>query len=206
MSPSAPPHPLHIRSPGCRADGIRGGSPTYGQGVQTTCLVSSPPSCSSPSWPSAAGSSPPRPTRRGSTPPSRRPRQSGTVVAPVVVPAYGYGWHPFGWGFGFFGLFATLFFVFIVFALIRAIFWRGGPGRRGWAAGPTGRADRRGRTAPTTRSTTGTGAPTPTRPRVERADRVARVSRRRRPAWPDASSHRSLRPRTSRPGAHPALR
>ncbi len=62
----------------------------------------------------------------------------GTVVAPVVVPGYGYGWHPFGWGFGFFGLFATLFFVFIVFALIRAIFWRGGPGRRGWGGGPDG--------------------------------------------------------------------
>ena len=67
----------------------------------------------------------------------------GTVVAPVVVPGYGYGWHPFGWGFGFFGLLATLFFVFIVFALIRAIFWRGGPGgrggpgRRGWG-GPDG--------------------------------------------------------------------
>ncbi len=47
----------------------------------------------------------------------------GTVVAPVVVPAYGYGigwWHPFGWIFGFF---ATLFFLFIVFALIRAIFF-----------------------------------------------------------------------------------
>ena len=40
----------------------------------------------------------------------------GTAVAPVVVPAYGYGigfWHPFGWIFGFF---ATIFFLFIVFA------------------------------------------------------------------------------------------
>ena len=60
----------------------------------------------------------------------------GTVVTtPVVVPAYGYGygWHPFG---AIFGFFATLFFLFIVFALIRAIFWRGGPGRRGgWGPG-----------------------------------------------------------------------
>ena len=55
----------------------------------------------------------------------------GTVVAPVVVPAYGYGWHPFGFGFGIFGFFATLFFLFVIFGLIRAIFWRGGPGRRG---------------------------------------------------------------------------
>ena len=61
----------------------------------------------------------------------------GAVVAPVVVPGYGYGWHPFGWGFGFFGFLATLFFIFIVFGLIRAIFWGGGPGRRGWG-GPNG--------------------------------------------------------------------
>ena len=56
----------------------------------------------------------------------------------VVVPAYGvgYGWHPFGFGFGIFGFFATLFFLFVVFALIRAIVWRGGPGRRGGWGGP----------------------------------------------------------------------
>ena len=61
---------------------------------------------------------------------------SGTVVAPVVVPAYGYGWHPYGFGFGIFGFFATLFFLFIIFALIRAIFWRGGYGRGGgWGRG-----------------------------------------------------------------------
>ena len=58
-----------------------------------------------------------------------------TVVAPVIVPAYGYGfgWHP---GFGIFGFFATLFFLFIVFGLIRAVFWWGGHGRHGgWARG-----------------------------------------------------------------------
>jgi hypothetical protein len=63
---------------------------------------------------------------------------TGTVVAPVVVPAYGYGygWHPFGFGFGLFGFLGTLFFLFIVFGLIRAIFWRGGHGRRGgWGPG-----------------------------------------------------------------------
>ena len=63
-----------------------------------------------------------------------------TAVAPVVVPAYayGYGWHP-GFGFGFFGFLGTLLFLFIVFALLRAIFWRGGPGRRGgWGSGGWG--------------------------------------------------------------------
>ena len=62
-----------------------------------------------------------------------------TVVTPVVVPAYGYGWHAFGWGFGIFGFFAALFFLFIVFALIRAIFWRGGAGRHGgWGSSWSG--------------------------------------------------------------------
>ena len=58
-----------------------------------------------------------------------------TVVNPVVVPAYGYGWHPFGFGFGFFGFLFTLFFLFIVFGLIRALFW-GGRGRGGHWGGP----------------------------------------------------------------------
>ena len=68
-----------------------------------------------------------------------------TVVTPVVVPAYGYGWgwHPgFGW---FFGFLATLFFLFIVFGLIRAIFWRRparpsrlGARRLGWHGGWSG--------------------------------------------------------------------
>lgn len=63
----------------------------------------------------------------------------GTVVAPVIVPAYGYGYggHPFGFGFGFFGFLATLFFLFLVFGLLRAIF-RGGPGHRGSWGGPGG--------------------------------------------------------------------
>jgi hypothetical protein len=65
---------------------------------------------------------------------------AGTAVTPVVVPAYGYGYGP-GWhgGFGFFGFLGTLLFIFIVFALLRAIFWRGGPGRRGgWGPGGWG--------------------------------------------------------------------
>jgi hypothetical protein len=64
-----------------------------------------------------------------------------TVAAPVVVPpygygaGYGYGWHPFGFGFSIFGLLFGLFFVFIIFGLIRAIFWGG---HRGWGPGGPG--------------------------------------------------------------------
>jgi hypothetical protein len=68
---------------------------------------------------------------------------SGAAVAPVVVPGYGYGYgyglHPFGFGFGIFGFLGTLLFLFIIFGLIRAIFWRGGYGRHGgWGRGGWG--------------------------------------------------------------------
>ena len=63
---------------------------------------------------------------------------NGAQVAPVVVPpygyGYGYGWHPFGFGFSIFGLLFGLFFLFVIFGLIRAILWGG---HRGW--GPGGR-------------------------------------------------------------------
>lgn len=66
---------------------------------------------------------------------------SGTVVTPIVVPAYGVGWwHPFGFAGGLFGFLFLLFFLFLVFGLIRAIVW-GGRGRRGWSGpgwGPGG--------------------------------------------------------------------
>ena len=61
-----------------------------------------------------------------------------TVVNPAVVPAYGYGygWGPgFGHGFGFFDFLLTLFIVFIVFGLIRAIVF-GGRHRGGGWGGP----------------------------------------------------------------------
>lgn len=70
----------------------------------------------------------------------------GTTVAPAVGPAvayYGYGWHPFG--FGFFGFFGTLLFFLLIFVLIRAVVFGGrgrrwgGPGYggpRGWRGGP----------------------------------------------------------------------
>jgi hypothetical protein len=69
----------------------------------------------------------------------------GTVVTqPIVVPAYaygyGYGFHGFGFGAGILGFFGTLLFIFIVFALIRAIVFggrhRGGPGWGGPGWGP----------------------------------------------------------------------
>jgi hypothetical protein len=63
----------------------------------------------------------------------------GTVVTPVVPYPYGYG-YGWGWGHGgfpFFGILAGLFFLFLLFALIRAATWRGGWGR-GWNGGPGG--------------------------------------------------------------------
>ena len=68
----------------------------------------------------------------------------GTVVAPGVVPYY--GWHPSGFGFGFFGFLGTLLFLFLIFALIRAVVFGGrgrgwgGPGRWG-PGGPGGPGD-----------------------------------------------------------------
>jgi hypothetical protein len=50
----------------------------------------------------------------------------------VTYPGPGYGWHPFGIGFGFFGFLGTILFLFLVFGLIRALVWGGrGPGWRG---------------------------------------------------------------------------
>jgi hypothetical protein len=61
---------------------------------------------------------------------------AGAVVAPVVVPAYGYGWG--GPGFGFFGFLFALFFLFVVLGLIRAVVFGGRHGGRwdghGWDA------------------------------------------------------------------------
>jgi hypothetical protein len=66
--------------------------------------------------------------------------------APAVVPYYG---HPFGFGFGFFGFLGTLLFIFLIFAVIRALAfggrgrgwggpggWSGGPGGEGWRGSP----------------------------------------------------------------------
>jgi hypothetical protein len=70
-----------------------------------------------------------------------------TVVVPTTGYGWGYGmgygWHPAGFGFGFFGFLGTLLFIFLVIALVRAIFFRGGPGRHGgWGPGWGGRPGR----------------------------------------------------------------
>ena len=62
-----------------------------------------------------------------------------------MAPYAYYGWHPFGFGFGFFGFFGTLLFFFLIFVLIRAVLFGGrgrrwgGPGNggsRGWHGAP----------------------------------------------------------------------
>lgn len=71
------------------------------------------------------------------------PSGDGSVApaAPFYPPfAFGrpFGYRPFGFGFGLFGCLVPLFFIFLVFGLLRLVFrprwgygW-GGPGRRGW--------------------------------------------------------------------------
>jgi hypothetical protein len=51
---------------------------------------------------------------------------AGTAVAP-----YYYGPHWFGFGFGFLGFLFPLFFLFLIFGLLRAAMWGG----RGWGGG-----------------------------------------------------------------------
>ncbi|MFL5684982.1 MAG: hypothetical protein ACJ77D_02900 [Chloroflexota bacterium] len=68
---------------------------------------------------------------------------AGTVVTPVAPYPYPYygGW---GWGHGFpfLGFIGFFLFVFLIFGVMRAIFWRGrgwgGPGGRGGWGGPGG--------------------------------------------------------------------
>jgi hypothetical protein len=59
----------------------------------------------------------------------------GDGVAPLMPFYYGapYFYHPFGFGFGFLGCLFPLLGFFLIFALIRALFWGAGwRGRRGW--------------------------------------------------------------------------
>jgi len=70
---------------------------------------------------------------------------NGTGGVPVAPFYYGapYFFHPFGFGFGFLGCLFPLLGFFLIFSLIRLIFWRGGwGGRHGWGrhgwGGPEG--------------------------------------------------------------------
>ncbi len=56
---------------------------------------------------------------------------SGTVPYPYFPGPF--FWRPFGWGFGFLGFLFPLFFIFLIFALVRGLFWGG---YRGWRRGP----------------------------------------------------------------------
>ena len=70
------------------------------------------------------------------------PADGRTVVTPVIVHGGGWGWgFP---GFGIFGFFATLFFIFLVFGLMRAILWGGRGHRHGWGPGGPGWGPGRG--------------------------------------------------------------
>lgn len=66
---------------------------------------------------------------------------AGTVVTPVAPVPYPYYYGGWGWGWGhgfpFLGFIGFFLFLFLIFGLMRAIFWRGrggwgGPGGRGW--------------------------------------------------------------------------
>ena len=56
---------------------------------------------------------------------------AGRFPAGATVPVAGYGWH----GPGIFGLLVGLFFLFLLFGLLRAVFSRGGGSRGGWGPG-----------------------------------------------------------------------
>ena len=68
---------------------------------------------------------------------------AGTVVTPVAPVPYPYYYGGWGWGWGhgfpFLGFIGFFLFLFVIFGVMRAIFWRGrwgGPGGRGGWGGP----------------------------------------------------------------------
>lgn len=66
------------------------------------------------------------------------PGQGEPRPGPRPYPYYGpYGWHgPWGFGFGFFGFLFPLLFLFLIFGLVRGLFWRGHGGPPGyWGRG-----------------------------------------------------------------------
>lgn len=70
--------------------------------------------------------------------------ENGQAVPPMVGPGYGYGFHPYGFGyphhFGFFplgGICFSIFFIFLFFGFLKMIFFR--PWRHGHMHGPWSR-------------------------------------------------------------------
>ena len=95
------------------------------------------------------------------------PADGATVVTPIVIPGYGYGLP----GFGFLGFLGSIFFLILVFGLLRAIFGRGGGHGHGWGPGGPGGPERLGRwTGTLPRDLRGMA---PRGPRNGRADRWA---------------------------------
>ena len=95
--------------------------------------------------------------RLGREAPNMTPRMWG---GPHLV--YGWGWRPFGGGFGFLGCLVPLFFFFLLFWLIRGAFWRGPWGWRGGRHRAAPRNACRGRLvngSPEERPRVGTGPP-----------------------------------------------
>jgi hypothetical protein len=60
--------------------------------------------------------------------------EAGRYPAGAAVPAAGYGYH--GFGFGFLGLLFPILFLFLIFGLVRAAFGRGRGWGRGYGWGP----------------------------------------------------------------------
>ena len=60
-----------------------------------------------------------------------------TTIPAGAAPVAYYGYPHWGFGFGFLGLLFPLFFLFLIFGLLRAAMWggRGGYGGRGWGNG-----------------------------------------------------------------------
>ena len=136
---------------------------------------------------------------------------NGAQVAPVVVPpygyGYGYGWHPFGWGFSIFGLLFGLFFLFIIFGLVRAIFWGG---RRAGDRAAGGRGHQAEAGTPDTSATLDRAV----RPELRGMAPPGPRTRGRTPGHPMSRRHRTRvrhrperpvnrAPGRHRPGAHP---
>jgi hypothetical protein len=87
--------------------------------------------------------------------------QSAKVAVPGPYPAYPYPGYPYGYplhgpfGFGFFGLLFPILFIFLVFALMRGMFWRRYGGGGHWERGVPHRFEEWHRRAHESKGSTG---------------------------------------------------